>query len=818
MILSLLTAVVMAFCTFPAGIAETKAAEPAFTFSVRAEASGWNAADVAAEWDGKLGSLRKEGLSSPVSESSLLQTDPGAHVYRQRGKVYMISCNAGSLGTLNSLEDAYRAVYSLAGLLGGGGETDLRLWTVLTAGDMKVYVFQHVFEGLTVVGSTVKIAADGQGRITAVFSSLSSGNPEAAGTEMIPAARAEEIVRAKLKEQGLKDTVLPDYTYRAVLPGDFDADSEDTPPDRLVWVVFSDNQAPSEGKETNLPYLAHYVDMNGTWLHSSSVSSPGDPSARTGYAVDHVFDGKERRILTGSVADGEGNATGYSVPVMKDPASGLWYLGDPERKIILGEFHPMIYGEPRELKLVTSEAMDGWSPEDIQAYRNLILAWDYYAAMGWKGPDGVGTPILLLRGMDNRDGKPVDNACYAGMIDGWQVFAYGGSMNLHAALDVMGHEFTHGVTTGTMNSNLYEDDYGAINESMSDILGNLCEMAFGATEDTTWLLGEKTGSALRSMSEPHLFGQPEYVWDVYYAPGTDRPGESNDRGGVHSNSSILSFIAAKLCLDSGMTRAEAERFWLTVACALTPRTDYPQLADVLPWALQASGNGKYSSALQTLTETTRMREDSFPERLGRDQRLVTLQLPDSEVFNDPDWILFAVQFDLETLKAWAKTGTDLIRSLIFGTEFDSSRIVRLLSDLGITENAGETEQEDPGVLKARILERLFSQHSSWVSSAESREIRAVLKQQATVYALINLDTEKMEPRCIMLLLDGEWINLSALMSAELSPALLRQHFPLLLKALKGFSTLLNGQDPTVRWVDLPTAGLEQAQLSAPEFG
>ena len=51
-------------------------------------------------------------------------------------------------------------------------------------------------------------------------------------------------------------------------------------------------------------------------------------------------------------------------------------------------------------------------------------------------------------------------------------------------LDVIAHEFTHCVTETAMGANLYRDDYGAINEAMSDILGNLCE-ALCSGEGTT---------------------------------------------------------------------------------------------------------------------------------------------------------------------------------------------------------------------------------------------------------------------------------------------------------------------------------------------
>ena len=816
-IISLLAAAVLAVCMIPAGTAESAPESKGIVFTIETEeTSSWNTTGSAAEWDALLEATRREGLATPVSELDLLEADPEAKVERQNGRIFMIQCRG--LGNLNSIPDAYRAAYRLLRLLGGSGDITLRLTSVITINETKVYLFQHVFEGLTVVGSTVKLVTDSQGRIIAVFSSLSAGNPEATGTEPVTAAMAEDAVRGKLKEQGFPDSVLPEYTFRAVLPADFDIDGEDSPPDRLVWVVFSANPAFTEGKGSDLPFLAHYVDTAGTYLHSTSVSIPGDRAARTGYAADYTFAGMETEMLAGTASDSEGNSFEYNVPVMKKPGTELWYLGDPERKIALAEFKPMIYGENREVKLVSSETRDGWDPKDLQAYGNMISIWDYYAAMGWKGPDGCGTPVLLMRGMCKEDGEPIENACYAGQIDGWQCFCYGGEMNLPAALDVMSHEYTHCVTTSTMNSNLYEDDYGAINEAMSDIMGNLCESLSGATQDKTWLLGESSGSPIRSMTEPHLFGQPEYVWDIYYVPGTEQPNDINDRGGVHFNSSILNYVAAQLCEEGGMTLEEAAGFWLTVACVLTPRTDYFQMASLLPWALQVSGNGKYADKLQDLIVRTRMAEEGLPERLAEGQRLVTLKLPDNEAFDDPYWFLLAVQLDTDTLLGLAKAGADYLLSLVLGTEFDSTELVSLLASLGISPETFETEQGNDDMILNRIKERLISQHFSWISSGENREIRAVLKQQTTVYALVNLDPDSTNIRSVLLLIDGEWVDFSNLFilpeSGEAGPdqLLTEENIHFFFRVLGRIPALLAKQDPSVKWIDLPVAGLEQVQL------
>jgi Zn-dependent metalloprotease len=116
-------------------------------------------------------------------------------------------------------------------------------------------------------------------------------------------------------------------------------------------------------------------------------------------------------------------------------------------------------------------------------------------------------------------------------------------------VDVVGHELTHGVTQFTAALD-YQDQPGALNESMSDVFGILLKQSLlnQTADQADWLIGAgllipKAGvnrTALRSMKAPGtayddpLLGgadpQPDHM-DDYYS-GTD------DDGGVHINSGI----------------------------------------------------------------------------------------------------------------------------------------------------------------------------------------------------------------------------------------------------------------------------------------
>ncbi|MBI2966910.1 MAG: M4 family metallopeptidase [Bacteroidetes bacterium] len=108
-----------------------------------------------------------------------------------------------------------------------------------------------------------------------------------------------------------------------------------------------------------------------------------------------------------------------------------------------------------------------------------------------------------------------------------------GSYDPFTALDIAGHEISHGLTE--MSANLdYSYESGALNESFSDIFGAAIEF-YGKPASANWLVGENIGVTLRSMSNPNAYGDP----DTYQ--GTNWYTGAADNGGVHTNSGVQNF-------------------------------------------------------------------------------------------------------------------------------------------------------------------------------------------------------------------------------------------------------------------------------------
>ncbi|MCF8297400.1 MAG: M4 family metallopeptidase [Saprospiraceae bacterium] len=107
------------------------------------------------------------------------------------------------------------------------------------------------------------------------------------------------------------------------------------------------------------------------------------------------------------------------------------------------------------------------------------------------------------------------------------------SMQPLVALDIVGHEISHGLTEFTADLD-YAYESGALNEGFSDIFGTAIEFYAKGTQGN-WLIGENIGNAMRSMSNPNSKGDPDTYLGNYYYTGTA------DNGGVHTNSSVLNY-------------------------------------------------------------------------------------------------------------------------------------------------------------------------------------------------------------------------------------------------------------------------------------
>lgn len=163
-------------------------------------------------------------------------------------------------------------------------------------------------------------------------------------------------------------------------------------------------------------------------------------------------------------------------------------------------------------------------------------------------------------------GRNYNNAFWSG-----SVMVYGDGDNnvfssLSGANDVVAHELTHAVTQSTANLN-YENQPGALNESMSDVFAYFIDPDFLIGEDV--YTPNRQGDALRSISNPELYGQPSTMSNYRYLPNT----EEGDFGGVHYNSGIPNKAFYYTVSSLGKVKSE-KIYYRALTYYLTPTSNF----------------------------------------------------------------------------------------------------------------------------------------------------------------------------------------------------------------------------------------------------
>jgi bacillolysin len=220
---------------------------------------------------------------------------------------------------------------------------------------------------------------------------------------------------------------------------------------------------------------------------------------------------------------------------------------------------------------IASDSDNVWTDGAVgDAHVYAGYTYDYYfKRFGRRGLDDRNLPILSLANPVRQTAEDVDrwfktfpdffvNAFYFGggvmvygvglppgvTLDGLSFTYFSG------AIDIVGHELTHGVTAYTSNL-IYRNESGALNEAFSDIMAAGIEFFFqppgNGDRKADYLLGEdviKPGG-VRSMEDPGMFGDPDHYSKRFLG--------SDDNGGVHINSGIAN-QAFYLAVEGGTNR------------------------------------------------------------------------------------------------------------------------------------------------------------------------------------------------------------------------------------------------------------------------
>ncbi len=380
---------------------------------------------------------------------------------------------------------------------------------------------------------------------------------------------------------------------RAVARGQFPGPLTETPQVELLWypvsggvrlayrVVLSDDETPRR--------VVAFVDaVTGILVHSFNdlrtvAPSPAWPPASGG---------------------GLGTPAQEDSPAARAPAIGVGhslYVGTVSITTELGPSeYTMADGTRGNLSTVNmnnrrfghgtifSDADNTWgdgttgdpASAAVDAHLGAEMTWDYYLVV--HGRDGIGDDgVGALSRVHYK--HSYNNAFWS---DSCKCMTYGDgdgtTFSPLTALDVAGHEMTHGVTSTTAGL-IYDNQSGGLNEATSDIFGTMVEFYSAAhvVKTPNYLIGEDIftpgtpGDALRYMNNPTQDGHSidtfaDYTdqLDVHYTSGI-----ANNayfllaEGGTHRLGGVV----------TGIGRSAAERiFYRALTVYMVPSETFSQ--------------------------------------------------------------------------------------------------------------------------------------------------------------------------------------------------------------------------------------------------
>lgn len=195
---------------------------------------------------------------------------------------------------------------------------------------------------------------------------------------------------------------------------------------------------------------------------------------------------------------------------------------------------------------------------DPYCYHSILLPWNNGMQMGFtslyaidqvmdafkigfdhEGFSGTGDVVDVYNEVvfyDENDQPFTNGASFNSFSDNMYLgrgISYFNSLDDYNTVDIVGHEFTHGIINDAHFDALdLEGEAGAVNEALCDLFGEYANLS-GLVD---WKLGaEKSDGAIRYYDNPKAHGFPDtYLGDYWYSG-------SGDNGGIHTNCTVLDY-------------------------------------------------------------------------------------------------------------------------------------------------------------------------------------------------------------------------------------------------------------------------------------
>ena len=290
------------------------------------------------------------------------------------------------------------------------------------------------------------------------------------------------------------------------------------PRPRLVYF------SPGEGIDVAALRLCYQVDIYSI-----------DTLRRTFFYIDaasgKVIGKKERLHFTDATGTANTAYSGVQTIHSAKAAEQVFLLRDSSNSTAVITLH----GESDSLGLDYTSRSKNWvlpgvAQAALDAHYGVTQTNLFYLQnFGRNSYDNKGTALTSY--VNNP--KYTDNAFWDGTAMNFCKRSNGNAGGV-TGIDVCGHELTHGVTQETCDL-VYSYESGAINESLSDIMGKSVQF-WAKPADSSWVLSNDMAWELRDLSNPSRLSQPDTYKGAFWISS------SFDLGGVHTNSGVGNFM------------------------------------------------------------------------------------------------------------------------------------------------------------------------------------------------------------------------------------------------------------------------------------
>lgn len=433
---------------------------------------------------------------------------------------------------------------------------ELRLRSVRIDHGLGHVRFSQYFNGVPVFGGEAVAHVDGQRNVT-VTSGLVRGLAVGVGANL----NKQAAIEAAARQAGIQGNYIAEAADLKIVPA-----GEWTPAAVLVWHI----QVLAEND----------IDVAKRW--DVFVNAKDGSIVK---AFDSLHTANSRATLTGNTM---WNGT-VTMPGLN--ASGTYVLLNPDQSnLTTRNSKNRTSGTGSYMTSTTPTFGDGNKANTdpntagADAHFGAVKTWEYYnVTFGRNGIDNTGrSTYSRVHYSRNYENAYWSDSCFC--------MTYGdGASTFYTltALDVAGHEMSHGVMASEANLT-YSGESGGLNESNSDIFGTMVEWYVNNAADTPeYWIGERIfranwptpttyvqTQALRYMDDPHKDGRSPACWsstignlDVHYSSG--------------ANNHMFYLLAeggTSKCngqVVTGIGRAEASAIWYNAICNyMTPSTNY----------------------------------------------------------------------------------------------------------------------------------------------------------------------------------------------------------------------------------------------------